>query len=353
MPHLRFGNPRGAHLPQLRSYPLSSTKTSSVLRETTNGIRVLAPAKVNLCLRILGRRADGFHDLDTLFQAIDLFEEIEVRVGGGSAVRTGAWRAADGLTLSVSSAWATPLDETNLAVRAARAWAAAAGAAAGWLGQVALHIEKHTPIGAGLGGGSADAAGVLFALNAWAGRERAAGSDAPAPLSPVELHAVATLIGSDVAFCLRGGTARGRGRGEQLEFVRRGLDFTLILAVPGHGVPTGPAYARFDPVADARAEGIDAFVRALETGNAQAFRSTIENTFERLVAPWLPELDGIKSALVAAGCDSAFLTGSGSTICGLCLNASDASGIAARLQSHATSFAVMIARPIDHGPRLA
>lgn len=156
-------------------------------------IQLDAPAKLNLHLEVLSRRADGFHELETLFQALELADgvEIEVRPGGS------------GISLSCDDP-GIPADRGNLAWRAAEVFCAG-----GATGPVGIHIvlNKRIPHGAGLGGGSSDAATVLRAL----------AHLLPGNRSPSELHALAAELGSDVPFFLRGGTQLGHGRGELLE----------------------------------------------------------------------------------------------------------------------------------------
>jgi 4-diphosphocytidyl-2-C-methyl-D-erythritol kinase len=154
-------------------------------------MRVLAPAKINLHLEVLGRREDGFHELETIFQTLTLADELTVELLPG----------APGIRLRCSDP-TIPGDASNLAWRAAAAVLARRPQAGG----VSITLEKRIPHGAGLGGGSSDAASVLLALNA----------QLPQPLQTVELAAIALDLGSDVPFFLTGSTAYATGRGEVL-----------------------------------------------------------------------------------------------------------------------------------------
>ena len=156
-------------------------------------IKLDAPAKLNLHLEVLSRRADGFHELETVFQALELADDVEVEVRPG----------ASGITLRCDDS-SIPADRGNLAWRAAEVFCAD-----GVAESVGIHIvlTKWIPHGAGLGGGSSDAAAVLRALALLL----------PGSRSPSELHALAAALGSDVPFFLRGGTQVGHGRGELLE----------------------------------------------------------------------------------------------------------------------------------------
>jgi len=170
-----------------------------------------APAKVNLYLEVLGRRPDGFHALETIFQTLDLADEVSVTVSAGSGVALQC--IAPGV----------PADATNLAWRAAAAYLAERP-----LGHVDLTLIKRIPHGAGLGGGSSDAAAVLRAL---------AQLDAQ-PLPAARLHAIAAELGSDVPFFLLGGTALAHGRGEVLTPLPPAPATSVTVLMPAAHLPT-------------------------------------------------------------------------------------------------------------------
>lgn len=169
-----------------------------------------APAKINLHLEILGRRPDGFHELETIFQTIDLCDRIEVGLEPG----TGISLAGDDPAI--------PWDASNLAWKAAAAYLAANPLP----GRVAIRVGKRIPAGAGLGGGSADAAGVLVACDRLASR----------PLGPAALERLAAGLGSDISFLVRGGTAHATGRGEILTLLPDlpALEATLLMPDGAH-----------------------------------------------------------------------------------------------------------------------
>ena len=173
-------------------------------------IRLPAYAKLNLFLEILGRRADGFHDIETVFQTIDLHDDVTVEL----TARPGISLACDDATL--------PCDATNLAWRAAAAYQTANPA----IGGLAISLLKRIPAGAGLGGGSADAAAVLRACDRMAER----------PLGAERLEAIGATLGSDISFLVRGGTAHATGRGEVLTRLpdAPGLELTLLMPEGAH-----------------------------------------------------------------------------------------------------------------------
>ncbi len=175
-----------------------------------------APAKVNLTLRVLRRRDDGFHEIETLMAPITLADVIEISLQSDSGIR-----------LSCSDP-SVPSDESNLAHRAARAFAEHTGIDFG----VEIHIQKNIPHGAGLGGGSSDAASVLVALNHLLETK----------LAPAELERLAATLGSDIPFFIRRQPAHCRGRGEILEPFDDLLAAEILLVKPPFPIPTGWAY---------------------------------------------------------------------------------------------------------------
>ncbi len=173
-------------------------------------VTLAAHAKLNLHLEILGRRADGFHELETVFQTIDLHDDVSVALEPG-----------EGLALACDDP-ALPVDARNLAWRAAAAYRAASPLA----GRLAISLVKRIPAGAGLGGGSADAAAVLVACDRLA----------PRPLGAQALEAIGATLGSDISFLVRGGTAHATGRGELLTRLpdAPALDLTLLMPEGAH-----------------------------------------------------------------------------------------------------------------------
>ena len=210
-------------------------------------IRVHAPAKLNLTLRVLGRRADGYHVLDSLVGFLDLHDTVSLTPAPQDQVRvTGPF--AQGLETALSG-------DDDLALRALRAVRLAAERGRGSLGWVAdgveIRIEKRIPLGAGLGGGSADAAAVLRAMKT-----------VLAPDGRPDLAALGLTLGADVPVCLSGGAQRMSGIGEDLNPLPSLPALGLVLCHPGRPVPTGDVFAavkgRFSPPAPALPDGADA-----------------------------------------------------------------------------------------------
>jgi 4-diphosphocytidyl-2-C-methyl-D-erythritol kinase len=253
-------------------------------------IRRHAFAKINLDLRVLGRRPDGYHELSTVFQSISLHDTIEV---GTTPLD---------VPFSIDcDAPGVPVDERNLVWQAAsRLWQAIGrdGPPRG----ARVRIEKRIPTGAGLGGGSADAAVALVALaRCWG-----------TAMSDLALHRLAAAIGADVPFFLMGGTARGLGRGDSLEAWPDGPRLEVVLAFPPFGISTTEAYGWYD------ADGAEAsIVGAPPTAEFQTWLRTCRNDLESPVAGRHRLLSDLTARLTGLGALKAMLSGSGSTVFGL------------------------------------
>ncbi len=255
--------------------------------------RVRALAKINLDLRVLGRRADGYHELRTVFQTISLADTLELCYRPGRAVR-----------IAVES---EPPIENNLAERAAELLVRRGGLR----GEVSLRLSKRIPTGAGLGGGSSDAAAVLLALPVLAGLR----------METERLIELASELGSDVPFFLCGGRALGLGRGGEVYPLPEGRQEWAVVVVPGEGISTAQAYAELSPTLTGRSweRSIVEFQSSLwsRTLSAAEASETPSNDFEAVVFRRRPALRRLKARLVAAGAQFALLTGSGSALAGI------------------------------------
>lgn len=272
--------------------------------------RLAAPAKINLSLRILGLRPDGYHELETLFLPLAQFaDSLSVAPGG----------AAGELVLTCSVPGLEGPD--NLVAKAYRAFAAATGFAPG----LRVHLDKLIPAGAGLGGGSSDAACLLAWLNRRAG-ERA--------LAPQALSALAARLGADVPFFLLGSSAYARGLGERLRPVELDLaGFWLLLVCPPVHVSTGWAYKEWDRLHPAARFEPDIPPEQLTASGEQIIcpfcpgTGALQNSLETAVFPAFPELRAIKERLIRQGAVAALMSGSGASLFGLfrdCAEAAEA-----------------------------
>jgi 4-diphosphocytidyl-2-C-methyl-D-erythritol kinase len=266
-------------------------------------LTIACPPKVNLYLRIVRRRRDdGFHELETVFQS----------VGGGDTLS-----ATPTSVLSLETTDPTlPVDDGNLVLRAARLLRGRYPEAAGR--GAALHLLKRTPIGAGMGGGSVDAAATLVLLaRLWDLRP-----------SPAGLHALAAELGSDVPFFLQPGTALAGGRGEELSPLPT-APLWLALVKPEVSVSTPWAYRRWRPDACGGAT-IEEFTAALRSGDPAEVAARLRNDLEPGVAAGVPEIAAAREWLLAQGALGARMTGSGSAVFGIAQDEAHADEMAAR-----------------------
>lgn len=253
--------------------------------------RVEAQAKLNLFLRILSREPGGYHQLETLFQRIALADSVTVRTGG----------AGRSLDCSITNLGPT---ERNLAWRAAAAYADAAGGPANFH----IEIEKRIPVGGGLGGGSADAAAVLRALNALA----------EAPLDERTLAAVAFSLGADVPYLLSThALALGSGRGERLLPLEPLPSREVVLAVPPFGVSSADAFGWFDEQKASRRSGTRATLAAGRQLEWRTIAALAANDLEDAVVAHHPEIGSLRDSLRKSGALVAQMSGSGSTVFGV------------------------------------
>lgn len=266
-------------------------------------VSIKAYAKVNLGLQILGKRDDGYHDLVTVFQTVDLADKLTVSPGGC------------GLQMTVSGDFAVPADGDNLCLQAARAYLQAAGADLG----VSISLHKRIPVGAGLGGGSSDAAATLRALHRIIGAE-------------VDLHPLAASLGSDVAFFLLGGTALGEGRGERLTPCPTPAIGHIVLAKPQLSISTREAYSFLGPDDFSDGTHTRRLFERLRRGEAVPdCCHLVTNDFQRPVERRWPAVRSLREAMMSAGACASMLSGSGSCMFAIFAEAADASRCAEML----------------------
>ncbi|MET9796779.1 4-(cytidine 5'-diphospho)-2-C-methyl-D-erythritol kinase [Nocardiopsis alba] len=264
---------------------------------TTVTVRV--PAKVNLQLAVGPGREDGFHDLVNVFHAVSLFDEVTVKEASPR-------RSAPLTTLTAEGEMGShlarvPLDESNLAAKAALAVAEASGLGA----PVDIHLDKRIPVAGGMAGGSADAAAALVACDRLWG----------AGLSRERLLEAAADLGSDVAFGLVGATALGTGRGEILEPMSSPGRYRWVFALSKRGLSTADVFREYDRLRpDAPTPRLDPELeKALATGDAEALGRALSNDLQPAALSLLPELERTLAAGSAAGALGALVSGSGPT----------------------------------------
>jgi len=251
-------------------------------------VRVLAPAKLNLGLAVVGKRPDGYHDLLTVFQAIDLADTLVFRP------------RPHGIVLHVEGDDTIPPGPENLIVRAAMLFARERGVQNG----AEITVTKHIPAGAGLGGGSSDAAATLLGLETLWKLEA----------DPVSQRRLALELGSDVPFFLTGGTARGEGRGEILTPLCDPPALGWLLAVPEFRSSTRQVFESLSPRLTGSIQKLRMLEEAIMHGDVEAFARYIVNDLEPGVVRIEPRLARIREALQRLGAMAVGLTGSGSAM---------------------------------------
>ena len=253
----------------------------------------LGCSKINIGLAITGKREDGYHDIDSIFQSIRLSDSIYFAKHHSVVFSGGAPELPEYMQKLVT------YGEENLALKALRALQAYTGCKAG----AAIHLLKRVPIQAGLGGGSADAAAMLGGLNRfWDLR-----------LTQEELLQIGATLGADVPFLLQGGTARGTGRGEILTYGKSPDPHWLLLVKPKVSVSTVAAYGRFTNKSVATKQTIDTVQQHLENNDLKSAFLSSANTFEELLFPDHEELVICKEFFTSRGYPT-IMTGSGPTM---------------------------------------
>ncbi|OGS18377.1 MAG: 4-(cytidine 5'-diphospho)-2-C-methyl-D-erythritol kinase [Elusimicrobia bacterium RIFOXYA2_FULL_50_26] len=249
-------------------------------------MKFLAPAKINIYLEITGRRPDGYHTLETIFQTVSLYDTLAFEPKKSALTLT-----CDDKDL--------PCDETNLALRAAVLLRDKNGVKAG----AEIHLQKRIPMGAGLGGGSSDAAAVLKGLRKLWGLD----------VTDTALSELAVQLGADVPFFLKGGTVLGTGIGECLELVKNVLPASYLLVYPGFGVPTADVYRKLKlPLT--RKRKITKIKNLLETGSVpDVWSRYMFNRLEEVVLPEFRMVRHARDVLKSFGCPT-LMSGSGSTV---------------------------------------
>lgn len=303
---------------------------------TTGSVTVRVPGKVNLFLGVGDLRDDGYHDLTTVFHAVSLLDEVTVSTADLLSVEL----AGEGVE-------SLPTDRRNLAWRAAELMAEHVGRAP----DVAISIEKSIPVAGGMAGGSADAAGVLVAMNhLW---------ELGVPRR--DLHAMAAELGSDVPFALHGGTALGTGRGEELATVLARSTFHWVLAFAPKGLSTPKVFAELDRLRDTagddraappRLETPEPMLAALASGDPRELAPLLGNDLQAAALSLYPELRRTLRAGLDAGALAAMVSGSGPTCAFLCASSPAAIDVGAQLAGAGVCRTVRVASGPVHGARV-
>lgn len=289
-----------------------------------NTVTLRANAKINLMLDIVGRRPDGYHDLIMVMQSVSLHDLL-------TAERTdepGVWLECDHPGM--------PADN-SLVHKAARAFFAHTGINGG----VRFKLSCRVPMQAGLGGGSADAAAALIALNLLY----------DAGLDEDTLCSIGLKLGADVPFCVAGGTRLAKGVGERLQPLPAPPACGIVLVKPAVGASTAEQFARADSVADLPHPDAGCMIDALHNGDLHALCAALGNSFEAVIG--LPEIEQCRQVLLNAGAIGARMTGSGSTVFGIFADEAAAQQAAALVQAALPDCGVFPCRPAAQGIEIA
>jgi 4-diphosphocytidyl-2-C-methyl-D-erythritol kinase len=275
----------------------------------------LAPAKINLCLHVLGRRPDGYHELAMIMQGVSLYDRLEMTLTDEPGVRV----ICPGVEL--------PPDEENIAARAARRLLAMAGAGCG----VEIVIDKQIPVAAGLGGGSSDAAAVVMGLNEMLelGLDRAT------------LMAEGGRLGADVPFFIFGAAAWATGIGDVLEKVEKMPPLWYVLVNPGLAVSTAWVYQNLGLTSKIEAARLPRFPRTLE-----GVVGLLHNDLERVTLSRYPLVATAKEELAASGAAGVLMSGSGPTVFGVFADEAVARTAADELRHRHSDWRIFVVRPV-------
>ncbi|MDD4801362.1 MAG: 4-(cytidine 5'-diphospho)-2-C-methyl-D-erythritol kinase [Syntrophomonas sp.] len=253
-------------------------------------LEIEAPAKINLTLKVLGKRADGYHELESIMQQISLRDKI-ILERGGQAIKI------------KSNSHMIPEDEENLAYKAAQLLYTKFSIKEG----LRIYIEKNIPIGAGLAGGSTDAAAVMIGINDLHNLG----------LGKNELMEIGLNIGSDVPFCIMGGIALAKGRGEVLTALNKGLQLEMLLVKPDYQLSTGAVYREFKRERVNQSPDNKAFIEAWLKYDIIGLTQHMQNDLETVSIKMCPDIKIIKNKLNALGAIKSLMSGSGPSVIGV------------------------------------
>ena len=288
------------------------------MSDDASRLTLKAYAKINLALEVLGKRPDGYHEVAMIMQSVSLHDTLILSL-----------QESD-ITL-ICDRPELPCDHSNLAYRAAELLRREFGVTQG----VQIELTKRIPLAAGLAGGSTDAAAVLKGLNRLWGLA----------LSPVELEQLAARLGSDVPFCLWGGTSLATGRGEMLTPLPDFTGHGVVLANPSLQVSTAWVYGNYRDAAGNRRRDISSLRHSIEQPDFSAVADTLFNDLETVTVPAYPQVAEIQEQLLQAGAAGVLMSGSGPTVFALTPDYASAAELAGRAALGA-DVAVFIAETV-------
>jgi len=301
---------------------------------SNRGVIVRTPAKINLQLAVGPIGADGFHEVTTVFQAISLFDDVTLKFA--------AENSGIALTLSGPTSNGVPANDENLAVRAAKLMADTYDLST----DLTIHLKKEIPVAGGMAGGSADAAGVIVAMDALF----------ELGLSRDEMEVIAAQLGSDVPFGISGGIAIGRGRGDQLTPALSRGNYHWVLALAGQGLSTPAVYQECDRLREgldiARPQVSDSMMQALRAGDAVALGAALSNDLQPAACSLRPALRLVLDVGRDYGALGGIVSGSGPTVAFLVEDEEKSMDLTVALSSSGVVAGVVRASGPVHGARV-
>ena len=286
-------------------------------------IKASAPAKINLTLDVIGKRSDGYHNIETVMQTVSLYDEITVSEKANGEITVSCDK--DGI----------PCDDRNIAYKAAVSFFKYTGVKNSG---VHIHIKKEIPSQAGLGGGSSDGAAVILALNRLYDTRR----------KESELCEIGEKVGADVPFCIVGGTCHAKGTGTQLTKLRNMPKCFLVICKPDISVSTAEAYEKTDAMPPKGMKITDLAIRSIYSASMPQICATLYNDFE--IALKLDEVNAVKRIMYKHKASGAAMSGSGSAVFGIFLSRRAADKCADALRKNYGE--VFIAEPIHEGCKI-
>ena len=301
---------------------------------STRGVVVRVPAKINLQLAVGPLGSDGFHEVTTVFQAISLFDDVSIKFAPENS--------GIALTLSGATASGVPVDDENLAVRAAKLMVDKFDLTT----NLAIHLKKEIPVAGGMAGGSADAAGIIVAMD----------SLFDIGLSRDEMEAIASQLGRDVPFGISGGVAIGRGRGDQLTPALNRGNYHWVLALSGQGLSTPAVYQECDRLREgldiANPQVSDSMMQALRAGDATALGMALSNDLQAAACSLRPALRLVLDVGRDYGALGGIVSGSGPTVAFLVEDEEKSMDLTVALSSSGVVAGVVRASGPVHGARV-
>ena len=271
------------------------------------GIKLKSKAKINLSIDVLGKREDGYHNVEMVMQTIGLYDivTIEENISGDIAIKSD--------TLNI------PCDERNIAYKAASLMKKFIGTDKG----ADIYIQKRIPVGAGMAGGSSNAAAVLIGLNRiW-----------KAGLSETELMEMGVKLGADVPFCIKGGSMLAQGIGEKLTSIEKACDFWVVVCKPNFSISTVEVYKNLDLAGVVERPDTARVIEYIENGDIKSLAGSMVNVLEEVSEKRYSVISHIKEKMMHQKALGSIMTGSGPTVFGIFKNFDDAHRAESKLKS--------------------